>query len=59
MPQTQAGPDRRSTYRTPRWVKVFAVIAIILILVFIILHLTGNSTGVHGGHPSFSEMKPQ
>lgn len=29
------------TYSTPRWVKVFGVIVMILILVFIILHLMG------------------
>jgi hypothetical protein len=32
---------------TPRWVKVFGIIAIILILLFVILHLTGRGLGGH------------
>ena len=31
---------------TPRWVKVFGLIAIVLVLLFVILHLTGG--GFHG-----------
>jgi hypothetical protein len=33
--------------RTPYWVKVFASILIVLVLVFVILHITGNSLGGH------------
>ena len=33
---------------TPRWVKVFGIVIGALIVVFIILHLTGNSLGNHG-----------
>ena len=51
MSQTHEGPDRRSTPRTspstPRWVKVFVLIAIILVLLFVLLHLTGNGFGDH------------
>ena len=50
MSQTQAGPDRGSPTGTPRWVKVFGIIALALVLLFIILHLTGNNLGGHGGH---------
>ncbi|MDQ0876562.1 hypothetical protein QFZ77_005221 [Paenibacillus sp. V4I3] len=35
---------------TPRWVKVFGIIALVLVLLFVILHLTGNNFGGHGGH---------
>lgn len=31
----------------PRWVKVFGIIVIVLVLVFIILHLTGGGLGDH------------
>jgi hypothetical protein len=31
----------------PRWVKVFGIIAVALVLVFIILHLTGRGVGGH------------
>ncbi len=41
------GPDRGSTASTPRWVKVFVVTFIVLVLVFVILHLTGNGFGDH------------
>lgn len=33
---------------TPRWVKVFGIVALVLILIFIILHITGNNLGGHG-----------
>jgi hypothetical protein len=32
--------------RTPRWVKVSGFIAIVVVLLFVVLHLTG----LHGGH---------
>ena len=50
MSQTHTKPDRGSTYSTPRWVKVSAIIFIVLVLLFVILHLTGNSLGGPGGH---------
>ena len=43
MSQAQMGPDRGSTASTPGWVKVFVITSIVLILLFGILHLTGNS----------------
>jgi len=33
---------------TPRWVKVFGIIAIVLVLLFVIMHVTGGGLG---GHP--------
>lgn len=36
---------RGSPTGTPRWVKVFMLIAIVLVLLFVILHLTGNGFG--------------
>ncbi|AJY76828.1 hypothetical protein [Paenibacillus beijingensis] len=47
---TRVRSDRGSTPSTPRWVKVFGIIGLVLILLFIILHLTGNSFSGHGGH---------
>ena len=48
---TGVGPDRGSPPRTPRWVKVFGIIVIVLVLLFVILHLSGNSPfGGPGGH---------
>lgn len=40
-------PDRGSTPSTPRWVKVFGIIVLILVLLFVILKLTGVG-GQHG-----------
>lgn len=48
---TGVGPDRGSPPGTPRWVKVFGIIVIILVLLFVVLHLSGNSPfGGPGGH---------
>ena len=44
---SQTRPDRGSTYSTPRWVKVFGIILIILVLLFVILHLTGIGFGAN------------
>lgn len=43
MSQTQ--PGRVSPYSTPRWVKVSGIIVIVMIVLFVILHLTGNAFG--------------
>lgn len=42
-----AGPDRGSTYRTPRWVKVFGIALLVLILLIAIMHASGHSPGRH------------
>jgi len=43
--------DRGSTTGTPLWVKVFGITAIVLIVLFVILHITGNSPfSGPGGH---------
>jgi hypothetical protein len=36
--------------RTPRWVKIFVLIALVVIVLFFVLHLTGNSLGGPGSH---------
>lgn len=46
----QVGPRRGSAPGAPRWVKVFGIVAVLLVLLFIILHLTGNSIGGHTMH---------
>lgn len=47
---TGVGPDSRSTAGTPRWVKVFGIIVILLVLLIGVLHITGNSLGGPGSH---------
>ena len=44
---TGVAPHRGSTTGTPRWVYVFGIIAIVLVLLFVILHLTGGGLGGH------------
>jgi hypothetical protein len=45
---TGVGPDDGSTSGTPRWVKVFGIIAILLVLLFVSLHRAGLSPAGHG-----------
>ena len=40
-------PDLNSNPSTPRWVKVFGIIGIVLVLLFVILKFTGIA-GEHG-----------
>jgi hypothetical protein len=44
---TGARSDGESTTSTPRWVKVAAIIVIVLIVLFVIIHLTGGGLGEH------------
>lgn len=43
------GDDTGVGHSTPRWVYVFGIIFIVLVLLFVILHLAG---GGFGGHTS-------
>ena len=45
------GPNDGSTTGTPRWVKIFGIIALFLVLLFVIMHLTGGGLAKRfGGH---------
>jgi hypothetical protein len=46
-PDAGAGSDRASVAGTPRWVKVSGSIAIVVVLVFVIVHLMGGGFGRH------------
>jgi hypothetical protein len=46
-PVRNSNDDSGGDTGTPRWVYVFAIIVIVLALVFVILHLTGGSFGRH------------
>lgn len=48
-------PERGAHERAPRWVKVFAIVALILFAVIVVLHLTGNQLGGHMHHLHTSE----
>jgi len=46
---TRVKPDRKLPPRTPRWVKVLGIIALVLFLLFVILRLTGMIDHGSGG----------
>lgn len=56
---SQTPRDRASGYSTPRWVKVSGIIVLILILLFVILHLTGNGFGNHMNMSPIERTVPQ
>ena len=48
MSQTNGAPESGPPPSIPGWVKMFGIIVLVLIAVYIILHLTGLApTGVH------------
>ncbi|MGH2361139.1 MAG: hypothetical protein ACRDGM_11455, partial [bacterium] len=44
---TGVGPDRGPTASTPRWVYLSGIITIVLVLLFVIMHLTGGGLRGH------------
>lgn len=42
--------DPRPPEGAPRWVKVFAVVAVAFLLLFVAMHLAGGGLGGHGRH---------
>ena len=47
LPYLDSNGDTGDETGTPRWVYVFGLIAIVLVLLFVILHLTGGGLGGH------------
>ena len=45
------GIERRVAPTTPRWVKIFRALGIVLVVLFVVLHLTGHGFGhsLHSG----------
>jgi hypothetical protein len=48
-PTPRMRPNRGSIASTPRWVKVFGLITVIVLVLLVILHLTGL-VGMAGHH---------
>jgi hypothetical protein len=50
-PGSGAAPDQGPAPATPRWVKVSGAVAVALIVLFVVLHLTGSGfdPGMHSG----------
>jgi hypothetical protein len=57
MSKTHVGPGRGSTPSTPRWVKVFGIIFIVLVLLVVIIMFTGVG-GKHGPSRHISSGNP-
>ena len=65
MAQSPLEPGHESTSGTPRWVKVFGIIALVLVLLFVISLLAGvrHGPGLHtpsgdtGGYAQYSSVK--
>jgi hypothetical protein len=53
---TDGGPDRGSIYRTPRWVKVFGIAVLILMLLIAIMLVSGHLSGGPGPGHHFSGL---
>jgi hypothetical protein len=45
---TGVGPDRESTTGTPRWVKVSAIVALVVVLLVVGMLVFGGGPGGHG-----------
>jgi len=45
MSQTHEAVEHQSTYRTPRWVKVFGIIALALVLLIGVMLISGGEYG--------------
>jgi hypothetical protein len=58
-PDTGVGPGRSSTRGTPRWVKVFGIIVIILALLVVIMMSIGGASHGPGRHTPFSDTGGQ
>lgn len=58
---SQTPPNRASPPGIPRWVKVFVIIFLALVLLAVILHLMGLDFGGHGisGHTLLLEHAVQ
>jgi hypothetical protein len=54
MSPTQDVVNRRSSYRTPSWVKIMGIIVLVLILLIGATHLAGSGHGPGSHLPSAS-----
>jgi hypothetical protein len=59
--QPSSNAERRSDpvqpAGVPRWVKILGVVVLVLVLLLIVLHLTGNSLGGPGSHLRSAEQR--
>ncbi len=58
MSQTHVDPDGGSTTGTPGWVKVFGIIVIVLVLLFVVVQFTGRGSHGPGRHIPSGDTPP-
>ena len=58
MSQTHVEPDRGSNTRTPRWVKVFGIVALVLVLLVVIMMFIGGGNHGPGRHMPSGVQQP-
>ena len=46
--QSEGSRPAASPPGMPGWVKAFGIVALVLIMLFVVLHLTGHGMGGHG-----------
>jgi hypothetical protein len=50
-PSSESAPSPGSAPAAPRWVKVSGAVALAVVALFLVLHLSGiMGPGMHGGH---------
>ena len=47
--ESDVSADRGTTTGMPRWVKVFGIISIVLLVLFVLVHVLGGGFRGHGG----------
>ena len=50
MPQPRESLTSDRPPPAPLWVKLSAALVVALLLIVVVLHVTGNAPGLHGGH---------
>ncbi len=50
MSHSYLDPEHESPPGTPGWMKALGIVGLVLVLLFGLLHLTGNSPGGPGSH---------
>ena len=55
---TGAGSDHGSAPSTPRWVKVFGIIALVLVLLVVIMLISGHGPGHHMSSAGLGALTP-